>query len=316
VQFRERVRRDLAMSALRMQQELARAPRAVAWPYGEYDEVVLAEARALGMSLHFVLNDSDNADLAKGVVGRTLVVDRPDVENFAKLLTRSTAPVPRHFAELSLDSYVGKTEPEQEALLSDTLERLSALHVNAVIVTPVSVDGRRAFFSTSACASAADVLDRVVHQIRTRLNVRHIVLRLPANFQVKDERAFFTDLARLTRFNALLFASDVSADRLKIIQDVVARYRPHVNYGVFGDLVRSAEFDFFLVSSIGFPGTVNFDPARLWVAVSNVRDEQAMREVVAHLSVLGVINYGVPLDWVSGNSKPREGMDRPTRSGS
>jgi len=316
VQFRERVRRDLAMSALRMQQELARAPHAIAWPYGEYDEVVLAEARGLGMGLHFVLNDSDNSDLAKGVVGRTLVVDRPDVESFAKLLIRSTAPVAKHFAELSLDSYVGKTEPEQEALLSDTLERLSAMRVTAVIVTPVSVDGRRAFFPTSASASAADILDRVVHQIRTRLNIRYVVLRLPANFQVKDDRIFFTDLARLTRFNALLFASDVSADRLKVVRDVVARYRPHVNYGVFGDLVRSADFDFFLVSSTEFSGTANLDPARLWVTVSNARDEQALREVVAHLGVLGVINYGVPLDWVSGNSKPREGMDRPTRSGS
>jgi hypothetical protein len=202
--------------------------------------------------------------------------------------------VPRHFVELSLDAYEGKTEPEQEVLLSDSLERLAALQVNAVIITPVSADGRRAFFATSSCASATDVLDRVVHQIRTRLNIRHIVLRLPANLQVKDERVFFTDLARLTRFNALLFASDVSADRLKMVRDVIARYRPHVNYGVFGEPPRSADFDFFLVSSAEFRGAANLDPARLWVAVSGARDEQALREVIAHLGVLGVLNYGVP----------------------
>jgi len=315
-QFRERVRRDLALSSSRMQQELRQAPHAVAWPYGEYDEVVLAEARALGMTLHFVLSDSDNSDLAKGVIGRTLIVDRPDVEKFAKLLTRSTAPVPRHFAELSLDAYVGKTEAEQEIMLSDTLERLAALHANAVVVTPVSADGRRAFFNTRACAVATDVLDRVVHQIRTRLNIRQVVLRLPANLQVKDERIFFTDLARLTRFDALLFASDVSADRLKNVRDVVGRYRHHVNYGVFGDLPRSAEFDFFMVSSTAFRGVANLESARLWVIVNGARDEQALRAAIAQLGAQGVLNYGVPLESVLGNGKPREGMDRVTRSGS
>ena len=295
-QFRARVRRDLMLSSSRMQQELTRRPHAVAWPYGEYDEVVLAEARALGMNLHFVLSDSDNSDLAQGVVGRTLVVDRPDVETFAKLLTQSRAQVPRHFAELSLDAYVGKTEAEQEVLLSDTLERLASLHVNAVIVSPVSADGKRAFFTTRGSTTTADVLDRVVHQIRTRLNIRHVVLRLPSNLHVKDERIFFEDLARLTRFNALLFTSDISADRLKIVREVVTRYRPHIIYGAFGDVPRSAEFDFFLVSSVGFQDIENVDPARLWVTVSDVRDERALRERVAQLGAQGVINYGVPLE--------------------
>ena len=315
VQFRERVRRDLAMSALRMQQELMQAPHAVAWPYGEYDEVVMAEARTLGMNLHFVLGDSDNSNLTKGVVGRTLIVDRPDIESFAKLLKSSTVPVPRHFAELSLDAYVGKTEPEQEILLSNLLERLAALRVNTVIITPVSADGQRAFFTTSACAVATDVLDRVVHQIRTRLNIRHVVLRLPANLLVKDQRIFFTDLARLTRFNALLFTSNVSADQLKVVREVVARYRQHVNYGLFGDLTRSAEFDFFLVSTPGFRDAANLNPARLWVAVNEAPDEQAFRKVVAELGAQGVLNYGVPLEWVLGEGKPRELRDRATRSG-
>ncbi len=315
-QFRARVRRDLATSALRMQQELARAPHAVAWPYGEYDEVVISEARALGMRLHFVLSDSDNSDFTKGVVGRTLIVDRPELANFSKLLVRSNVPVPRHFAELSLDAYVGKTEAEQEALLSDSLERLAALQVNAVIVTPVSADGLHAFFTTRACAVTADVLDRVVHQIRIRLNIRHIVLRLPANLQVKDEPVFFSDLTRLTRFNALLFASDVSAEHLKMVRDVVARYRPHINYGVFGDQPRSAEFDFFLVSSTGLRGTAHVDPARVWVAVQDARDEQGLNAVVTQLSAQGITNYGVPLEWALDNAKPREVTDRTTRSGS
>jgi len=316
VQFRDRVRRDLALSSSRMQKELARAPHAVAWPYGDYDEVVLAEARGLGMKLHFVLNDSDNSDLAKGVVGRTLVVDRPDVGSFAKLLTRSNVPVPRHFAEVSLDAYVGKTESEQEALLSATLERLAAMRVNSVIVTPVSADGRRAFFTTSACAVATDVLDRVVHQIRTRLNIRYVVLRLPGNLQVKDDGVFFSDLARLTRFNALLFAAEVSTERLNTVRNVVARYRPHVKYGVFGELPRSTEFDFFLVSSTGLRSVTNLDSARLWVAVSDARDEQGLRAAVEQLGAQGVLNYGVPLEPVLDDGKPREGMDRITRSGS
>lgn len=316
VQFRERVRRDLAMSVLRMQQELTRAPHAVAWPYGEYDGVVLAEARALGMSLSFVLSDSDNSDLAKGVVGRTLIVDRPDTDAFAKLLTRSTLPVARHFVELSLDTYVGKTEAEQEAILSDSLERLAALHVNAVIISPVSVDGTRVFFTTKASTTATDVLDRVVHQIRTRLNVRHIVLRLPANLHVNDERVFYSDLARLIRFNALLFAASVSADHLKVVREVVDRYRPHVNFGLFGELTRNSEFDFFLVSSTGFRGTASLDPARVWIAIRDVRDEQALRTAIAQLNAQGLTNYGVPLDWAQGDNKSRDAMDRTTRSGS
>ncbi len=315
VQFRDRVRRDLALSSSRMQQELKRAPRAVAWPYGEYNEVVLAEARALGMNLHLVLGDPEDSGLDKDIIVRTLVVDRPDVASFAKLLANSTVHVPQHFAELSLDAYVGKTEAEQEVLLSNSLDRLAELQVNAVIITPVSADGRRAFFTTSACATAADVLDRVVHQIRNRLNVRRVVLRLPANLQVKDPQVFFTDMARLTWFNALLFASETRADYLKMVREVVARHRPHIKYGVFGDLSRSAEFDFLLVSSTGFRGAAHFDPTRVWVAISGVRDERALREVVAQLGAQGVLNYGVPMELVLGDGKPREVTDRTTRSG-
>lgn len=316
VQFRERIRRDLALSALRMQQELSRAPHAVAWPYGEYDEVVLAEARALGMTVHFVLSDSDNSDIAKGVVGRTLVVDRPDVDNFAKLLSRSTTPVPRHFAELSLDAYVGKTEAEQETLLSDTLERLAALHVNSVIISPVSADGRHAFFTTAACATATDILDRVVHQIRTRLNIRYVVLRIPARMQFGDERTFFTDLSRLIRFNALLFAAEQDAKKTKMVREVVARYRPHVNYGLFGDGPRSADFDFFLISLAAIRDVVSLDPARVWVTISDARDEHAFQGVVAQLAAQRLLNYEIPLQVLVDNGKPLDGIKSDTRSGS
>ncbi len=316
IQFRDRVRRDLALSLLRMQQELVQAPHAVAWPYGDYDEVVMEEARALGMRLQFVLSDSDNSDLVKGVIGRTLVVDRPDIDNFSKLLTRSTLPVPRRFAEINLDAYEGKTEAEQEVILSESLNRLAALQLNAVVISPVSSDGQRAFFMTAAFPIATDILDRVVHQIRTRLNIRYIVLRLPANLHAKDEQVFYKDLARLTRFNALLFASDINAARLITVRNAVARYRPHINYGVVGDLRRGSEFDFILVSAKGFPETITVNPAQLWVAVDTVGDEAALREVIARLGAQGISNYGVPANWVPNNGKPGEILDHATRSGS
>lgn len=316
VQFRDRVRSDLALSLSRMQKELGRTTHAVAWPYGDYDEVVLREARALGINLHFVLSDSDNSDFAKGIIGRTLVVDRPDIDNFSKLLAHSPATVPRRFAEINLDAYEGKSEPEQEALLSDLLNRLAELHVNAVIIAPVSSDGRRAFFTTSACLTATDVLDRVVHQIRTRLNIRHVVLRFPAILHVKDERIFYTDMARLIRFNALLFPSGIKTAQLKMVRDVVSQHRPGINYGIVGDLRRSAEVDFLLVSATGLQDITMVNPARLWVAVSGVRDEPALREVVARLNAQGVLNYGVPVEWVLGDVKPRGMMDQAIRSGS
>lgn len=298
-QFRERVRRDLSISLARIQKELAITTRAITWPYGEYDEVVLREASTLGITTHFVLGDAANVDLASGVVRRELMVDHPDVASFAKIFARKSVVVPRRFAEINLDTYVGKTEVEQEILLSELLDKLSVLQLSAVIVTPVTADGRRAFFSTTACELATDVFDRVVHQIWTRLNIRNIVVQIPSKLRVKDERLFFTDLARLSRFDGLLFPSDTAVDRLRIARDVVPRFRTHIKFALFGDLRLSHEYDFMLTTYTELLGKANSivsaDAARLWVSMSGVRDEQSLRDAIVHLGKQGIVNYGVPI---------------------
>lgn len=293
--FRARVRTDLELSVARIKQELGSMPQAIAWPYGEYDAIVAREARTLGMRVQFVLGQVGQHDRSEGLVSRTLIVDRPDAAALAALLADPVTITPRRFVEFGLDNYVGKSESEQEALLSELLERLHSLQAGAVIISPFTVDGRRAFFRTETCTLATDVLDRVVHQIRNRLNIRSVVLRIPAMAQVDDKRRFFADLSRLIRFDALLFEGAVSDAQLRMAREIVPLFRTHARFGAVGNARAARDLDFVVVAAEALTDE-DPDPARLWAHLGSVQSAGKLGESITDLSRRGILHYGFTLD--------------------
>lgn len=291
-----RVRADLELSVGRMQQELGFAPEAIAWPYGEYDAVVAQEARTLGMGLQFVLGPVRPNEFHNGMVSRSLIVDRPNIVEFTALL-KNVQVIPRRvFVEFNLEPFIGRTEFEQEALLSRVLDRLQAYQANAVIITPVTTDGRRAFFQTDACDLATDVLDRVVHQIHNRLNIRKVVLRIPATLDVSNPLGLFTDLSRLIRFDSLLFEGATRDEYQLIARDIVPKFRAQATFGVEGDVLRAAhDFEFALVAATSV-GKTEIDAAKLWVQLGPTEIADQAVDPSGRLPKSGIVNYGYLLD--------------------
>lgn len=300
-EFRRRIRDDLETSLQRLKSELGITPTAVAWPYGEYDEVVLGIARDLKLKTHFVLADGFDHRRDEGIIGRVLVVDRPKEAEFERLVLGPTAPH-YHFVEFSLDAFAGADAVQQEQMLSALLDQLQTLKVNAVITTPVTSDGNHALFATRTLNTATNILDRVLHQIRVRLNVRTIVLRIPARLQVRDAPRFFTDLARTTRFNGVLFERDTPSAWQVAARATVPIFRANTRFGVVGGDTPSSNYDFVVVPA-NTESTTLGDPGRLWYLDSGTADVTARQALEDKLTAQGISNFGFTLD---GNTKHRE----------
>ncbi len=312
--FRERIRNDLSVAMSRFKAELNLEPHAIAWPYGEYDHVIYEEAVALGMPVQFALADGSPARAEDGVLGRMLIVDQPAIPDFAHLLVTQAA-IPRRFVEIRLDAFAGETPEQQEQRLSDLLDRMQVLQVNAVVVSPTTADGKKAFFHTPAAAIATDVLDRVIHQIRNRLNVRFFVLRINPGLETSAPSVFFSDLARLARFEGVAFETGVSRDLQLQARRVVPKFRTRVNFGVFGDSPSGGDYDFHILSESQWRASPSFDAARDWVLFSSPDRVSGAARAVKSSDSREYVNYGFPFDSISKSSEPRDGIDRVVRKG-
>lgn len=312
--FRERVRNDIKVSMARMKDELGIEPRSIAWPYGEYDQTVYEEARGLNLRVQFALADGNLANMEGGVLGRVLLVDQPSLVEFAKLL-EPRAQAPRRFVDLRLDHFVGKSAEEQERLLSELLDSLEPRKLTAIIISPVTQDGKKTFFETASAEVATNILDRVIHQIRTRLNIRFVVLRMPARVVVRNRGEFFTDLARLNRFEGVAFESGVPRELQADARSIVPRYRINVKFGLFDDIRPGAEYDFHILSESAWQRSSGVDPVRDWVMVDGPGVEPELIRAAGASVTREYLNYGFPFDSISKSSDARRRSDGVKRKG-
>ena len=150
--FRARVRRDLETTRRRFEQELGYAPKAIAWPYGEYDQGLIEEAARLGMHWHLTLDSTPTTLTGLPRVNRVTFLRYRRISQFEQALTHHEYRRQQlRFVLLTLDDFAGRPAAEQERLLSSLLARLQLLRVNTVIIDPFTADRRRAFSATTRC---------------------------------------------------------------------------------------------------------------------------------------------------------------------
>lgn len=247
-EFRARIRADLERSRARMVQELKRAPIAIAWPYGAYDQVTVEEAARLGMRLHLTLDEQPTrlADLPR--INRMTfhkyrrLADLDDMLTFRKHRTEQL-----RFVQVELGDWAGKPAAEQEQMLNALAQRVELLGVNAVIIVPVTRDRKAALFPTDAMPVSADLLSRVLHQLQRRGRIEHRYLRLPVAIDGVDVVRLYADLARLHRFSGVVLDGKLApVDRQRLLERL--RYHlPAVKVGVLGDEPAPPQADFVLV---------------------------------------------------------------------
>ncbi len=182
-QYRARLQEDLARSRIILQERLHRAPRAVIWPYGEYNAIAAETAIGLGMPIGFNLELGDNEPgRALQALRRTQLQSTTTIADLIVALRRTPGPRaedlgPERVMHIDLD-YVYDPDPaQQERNLDHLIERVADLRPSTVYLQAFAdPNGKGAaealYFPNRHLPMRADLFSRVAWQLRTRARVR------------------------------------------------------------------------------------------------------------------------------------------------
>jgi peptidoglycan/xylan/chitin deacetylase (PgdA/CDA1 family) len=208
--YRQRIRADLDQARAQFQKELGRVPRAVAWPFGRY--LAVGEAEALAANYRFTLTlDPEPAFPEELPVIPRLSPGRDS--DLPSLVAESGAAQPPaiRLVRLRPEDLKAGDAPAFEKALGAAIERVKRLGVTTVVVD-AAVSGPQglmaAWFPNRELPVRADVLGRIVWQMRTRAGV-DVAVRLPV---AAARTALGNDAAVLRLFDDL--GTGVPADAL------------------------------------------------------------------------------------------------------
>ncbi len=172
----DRVRQDLTRSVETIERETGQRPRAMVWPYGEYDAQVEAMAAELGMVVSLGLTTGVNDTSSLQGLNRLLITGNPELERFVINLPQQPTRRVERVAQVDLD-YVFDPDPiQQERNLDALIERIHQLEISTVYLQAFAdPDGtgtvRELYFPNRHLPMRADLFNRVAWQLRTRANV-------------------------------------------------------------------------------------------------------------------------------------------------
>ena len=211
--WRARVRADLARNAQVIEREIGRRPRAVAWPYGSYNDELVRIAGELGSPVALALGEEANTvDVPLTAVRRILVSHNPSLAEFVAEVRGPEYPKPVRAVGVSLDDVHSADPVEQERNLAALLDRIQLLqptHVYLQASADTDGDGiaDAVYFPNRHLPVRADLFNRVAWQLATRTDVKVLAslsltqLRLPPHAIAE----VYEDLARHANFDGLLF---------------------------------------------------------------------------------------------------------------
>lgn len=236
--YRERIRRDLARSARRIEAETGRRPRVMVWPYGAYNQVTVGIARELGMPIAMSLDDGRNEPLRLGNIRRILLGDNANLAHFVWSLNYRVKPGPEPVRVVHVDlDYLYDPDPvRQNDNLGLLLDRVKALGVNTVYLQAFADpdgDGNAdsLYFPNRHLPMRADLFNRVSWQLKSRVGVEVyawlpvLAYDLPADHPLAGVRVTASpprpageeDYRRLSPFNREVqrFVGDIYEDLAK-----------------------------------------------------------------------------------------------------
>ena len=243
--YRARIHADLARSVQRLRTELGKAPPGIAWPYGFYDQVLAEEATALGMRYQLTLDKAPAHTEQFPRINRVALRAVSTIAAFENTLNFERAHQPLRIIEIELDEMASASAADQEKWLSALLVRLQLLRANTVLVNPFTRDGKAAFFQNGHVPLRAEVLHRVLHQLRTRAGIDYLLLRLPASPAVTQAA---TELARRHPYDGVLLAAGLSRADAETLQNLFDYYHPGVRCGQEQGAAWPVCQDFMVVS--------------------------------------------------------------------
>lgn len=303
-----RVTADLARSVARLETELGVTPRAIAWPYGEYDATLVTAATAAGMTYHFTLDDAPTTRATLPQINRFTLYNYQGLADFARALAfHGHYRRDQRFVELDFAMFAGAAPAEVDAILSRALERLRLLRVNAVVLHPFNADGSRSFFTTTAMPTENDLALRVTMALLRRTGVQRIYLRLPPADSA-DIVALSRDFARRHTLHGVIVDRDTDAATRARLRDAIAHYRPVAQvFAADGDMGDAPDGNWIEVDATESPDVLRklagrFNPAStLYIVRGESSDPSSLSRAMTALRQGGARHYGYAPDAMLAN---------------
>ena len=175
--YRQRIAGDLQLSKTILEKNTEKKIRSLAWPYGQYNHASLEEAQKAGLPIAFTLSDerADIHDLQ--AIPRFLVYKNPDLKQLLNDLGLTKEPLlMKRIVQFDLDLIYDDDPQQTERNLDEFLERIKALHPSTVYLQAFAdPDGtgniKEVYFPNRILPMRADLFNRVVHQIKSRLEI-------------------------------------------------------------------------------------------------------------------------------------------------
>ena len=242
-----RINAALLKSAEFIFQHAGVRPRVMVWPYGEYNQMAVQAAREAGMPITMRLMDGFNTLADISTLRRLIMVDNPDVKQFAEIVTKLRADRPLRVVHLDMDYLYDKDPKQLERNLDAAIQRIKDLHINTVFLQAYADpdgDGNAdaLYFPNRHLPVIQDLFNRVAWQLKIVARVKvyawmpimayqgkvpeswyvqewrdgkaqlssHIYTRLsPFNPEARQYVAeIYEDLAKQCNFDGILFHDD------------------------------------------------------------------------------------------------------------
>ncbi|MBN1870745.1 MAG: poly-beta-1,6-N-acetyl-D-glucosamine N-deacetylase PgaB [Candidatus Omnitrophica bacterium] len=173
----KRIYDDLKTSKEMLEEKTGKMVRAIAWPYGLYNEITIEQAAKLGLEVQFTLNDKIVAPNRFGQISRFLIHKNPTVLDLLKDLKL----VPNGYSQerivqADLDMIYDPDPDQTERNLSAFLDRVKDMRVTSVYLQAFcDIEGtgniREVYFPNRVLPVKQDLFSRVAHQLKSRANV-------------------------------------------------------------------------------------------------------------------------------------------------
>ena len=176
-QYRERIHAAMLKSAEFIFQHAGIRPRSMVWPYGEYNQIAVQASREAGMPMTMGLIDGSNTLADISALRRLIMVDNPDVSQFAELVTGLRTGRSLRVAHLDMD-YLYDENPEQtERNLDAVIQRIKDMNINTVFLQAYADpdgDGNAdaLYFPNRHLPVKQDLFSHVAWQLKTVARVK------------------------------------------------------------------------------------------------------------------------------------------------
>ena len=176
-EYIKRIYDELKASKALLEEKTGQAVRALAWPYGHYNEESAKQARKAGLEIQFTLNDKLTVANRFDQINRFLIYKNPTTLDLLKDLKLAPDGYPKkRIIQADLDMIYDPDPAQTERNLGEFLDRIKALSVTTVYLQAFADDDgtgniREVYFPNRVLPVKQDLFSRVAHQLKSRTEV-------------------------------------------------------------------------------------------------------------------------------------------------